>query len=164
MPSGRFYTIDSGLVTLASTSQTPILAGITTATSTCDILAIRIGVYSGSSVSYPANGTVQCTLARTSAAPTGGAASTANPHNASDIAANTLWKNGSTAITAITTPGVTLWNQILPFTAGANWGEWVPGGAEWRVGASTTIGVALYLTCSSAGTATQFQAELVFVE
>jgi hypothetical protein len=164
MALGRTYTVDSGLVTLASTTQTAILASNGLTTLVADIEAVRVSISSGAGVSYPSNGTVNFLLARTTAAAAGGAAVTPNPHNPSDIVARTAFLSGTTAITGITTPGVTLWSQNLPFTSGANWAEWVTPGAEWRTAASATAGVALYITCTSAGTATQFQCELVFSE
>lgn len=166
MPLGRTYTVDSGPVTLASTTQTPILASNGLATLVYDIEAIRVSVTATVSTtpSYPGNGIVNCLFARTSAAAGGGASVVANPHNVADIAARTLWVSGATAITGIATPGVTLWEQNLPFTAGANWAEWVTPGAEWRGAASATAGVALYITCSIAGTNTAFQCEIVFSE
>lgn len=162
MASGRIYTATSGLVTYTGTSATPIFYGTTTSTSTADIQCIRIAIYSGSGVSFPSNGTVQVQLARVTGATSGGTAVTAAPHNASDIAANTTFLDATgSAITGLT-EGVRLWGQSIPFTAGANWAEWVTPGSEWRVSASAAV--AIYLTASSAGTATEFQAELVFAE
>lgn len=161
MAVSRIYTVDGGLQTLASATQTCLLVGTTISTNPCDIEAIRVGIYSGTSVSYPASGTVQFLLARASGVSGGGTTGLGvNPHNPTDIAANTVWKNASTPITS--TIGVVLWGQSLPFAAGANWAEWATPGAEWRVSASSSIGV--YVDCSSAGTATQFQIELVFSE
>jgi hypothetical protein len=161
MAIGRTYTVDSGLQTLASTSQTCLLVGTCASTNPVDIQAIRVAIHSGSGVSYPSNGSVQVLLARASGTIGGGTSTaTVNPHNAGDIAANTTWKDNSTSISA--TIGTILWGQVLPFTAGANWAEWVTPGAEWRVAASASVGV--YLTCSSAGTATKFQIELVTAE
>ncbi len=163
MSMGRSYTAASAAVTLASTSTTAILCGSTGSTVTADVSAIRIGIYSGSSVSYPSNGTVQAQLMRATGTAGGGTTVTPSPHNASDIAANSTWLDASgAAITGLTKGSVCVWEQVLPFTAGANWAEWVTPGAEWRIGASTNL--ALYLTCSSAGTATEFIAELVLAE
>jgi hypothetical protein len=161
--TGRIYTVTSALVTYTGTSATSILYGATASTNPADILAIRVGVYSGSGVSYPSNGTVLCQLCRaTTSGESGGATALASPHNASDIAANTTFKDASTGAITNTTQGVVLWEQSLPFTAGANWAEWVTPGSEWRVAASAELGV--YLSASSAGTATQFQVSLVFAE
>jgi hypothetical protein len=159
---GRVYTVDSGLITLAATTQTLMLAATAPSTATCDIQAIRIGLASGSGVSYPANGTVACGLYRNTGARTAGLALTPSPHNTGDVAAQTSWWSGSTAITGFTIGTALLWNIVLPFTAGANWGEWVTPGAEWRIPISASAGI--WLTCSSAGTATQFQIEAVFSE
>ena len=163
--AGRVYTATTNLVAYTGTSATPILYGAAPATATLDIQAIRIGIYSGSGVSYPSNGSVLCQLARVTGTVGGGTSITARiaPHNASDIASNisALDDASGAAITGLT-QGVNLWQQSLPFTAGANWAEWVTPGTEWRISASGLF--ALYLTASSAGTATDFAAEVVWTE
>jgi hypothetical protein len=174
MSLGRMYTLDfaqSGLpVALAGPTT---VAGITTsAVNPIDIQAIRFGVMGAAS--FPSNASVQLTMARASAGYTSGGHLTlaANPHNTTDVAANTtLTYNCSTAtgggagtFSAIVgfTQGVTLWSQEIPFTAGSNWAEWVTPGAEWRVPISSFLG--FYMTQSSAGTATLFGLEIVFAE
>jgi len=166
MPSGRSYTVDSGQITLASTVQTPMLLVSTTTPAICDIQAIRIGTFSGAGAAYPPNGTVQCYLARAGNTPTGGTGVVPRPHNPADIAANTAWTIASWSTAP--TFGTILWGQVLPFTAGANWAEWVTPGSEWRIGPASSTGAAAYaavfLTCSAAGTATEFSIECVFSE
>jgi hypothetical protein len=162
MALGRTYSSTTALVAYTATSATPIMWGATTSSSTMDIQAIRVASYAGSGVSYPSNGTVLVQLSRVTGTAAGGTALTPSPHNPGDIAAVSTWKDASTAAVTSLTQGVTLWEQALPFTAGANWAEWVTPGAEWRVGATGTI--AVYLTASSAGTATDFEASIVFVE
>ena len=166
MPLGRTYTVDSGQITLASASQTPMLLVSTTTTAICDIQAIRIGTVSSSSATFPAGSTVQAYLARAGNTPGGGTPVTPRPHNPADIAANTAWTVGSWSTAP--TFGSILWGQVIPFTAGANWAEWVTPGTEWRVGPVSSTGAAAYaavfLTCSSAGTATAFSIECVFSE
>src|ERR1700756_3076929 len=109
MASSRLYTTTSGLVTYTGTSATPIFYGVCAATNPMDIWAIRIGIYSGSSVSYPSNGTVLVQLSRVTGSESGGTSVTASPHNAGDVAANTLYHDATgTAITGLT-QGVTLW-------------------------------------------------------
>jgi len=162
--AGRVYTATSNLVPYTGTSATPVVAGSAATTMTMDIQAIRIGIYSGGGVSYPSNGAVLCQLSRVTGAIGGGAAMTSRiaPHNSTDIASNiATMADGSTAITGLT-QGVNLWQQSLPFTAGANWAEWVTPGSEWRIPAAGEFGV--YLTASSAGTATDFAIELVWTE
>jgi len=138
------------------------MQGATGSTVTADLQAIRIGIYSGASVSYPSNGTVEVYLARPGTNGTGGTSVTPSPHNASDIAANSTWTIGSWTISPARGSGAVLWQQSLPFTAGANWAEYVTPGDEWRLSASGYIGI--FVLCSSAGTATQFEAQLVFAE
>lgn len=166
MPLGRSYTVDSGQVLLTSASQTPMLLASTTTTAICDIQAIRVGIFSGSGAIYPTSSTVQCYLARATNTPAGGTPVTPRPHNPADIPANTGWTIGSWS----TAPafGPILWGQVVPFAPGSAWAEWVTPGAEWRVGPISSTGVAAYaaifLTCSSAGTATQFSIECTFAE
>jgi hypothetical protein len=165
MPLGRYYTAESGTCALATTTPSALIwAWPGAATVTMDIVAIRVGVAGGSS--FPTNGVVQVQLVRATGTIAGGATITPNPHNSSDIAANSAWRSASTAITTQPTVGVVLWGQQLPFTAGANWAEWCTPGLEWRVPASATAGtgVALMTTQSSAGTGTSFTAEIVFAE
>lgn len=163
--AGRVYTATSNLVAYTGTSATPIVAGSASSTMTMDIQAIRIGIYSGAGVSYPSNGSVLCQLARVTGTIAGGTTISARiaPHNSTDIASNisTAVDASTSAITGLT-QGVNLWQQSLPFTAGANWAEWVTPGDEWRIAAANEF--AIYLTASSAGTATDFACELVWVE
>jgi len=159
---GRVYTIDSGLVTVATTTQTCILVGTTTAVQTFYVEALRIGIHSGAGVSYPANGSVMAQMLRSTGTATGGGTATKNPANTGDVAAQSAWLSGSTAITALTATAVEPWGQELPFTAGSNWGEWWTPGAEVQCPISSNL--ALWVTCSSAGTATQFKAQLVISE
>ena len=160
--AGRTYTADSGLITLASLTQTLMLAATTTATNTCDIMCIRLGMAAGSSPTWPPQATVACGLYRNTGARSAGLAVTPSPHNPGDVAAQTSWWSGSTAITGFSIGTALLWNQVLPFTPGANWSEWVTPGAEWRIPISASAGI--WLTCSTAGVGTQFQIEAVFAE
>lgn len=163
MALGRTYEVNSGLVTYTATSATPILYGVTTTTSTADIVAYRVGLFSGSSASYPSNGTILVQLSRVTGTQAGGTTVTAVPQNDTDIAANTTFKDATgSAITGLT-QGVSPYQPPpIPFTPGANWGEWVTPGTETRISANTKF--AVYLTASLAGTATQFTVGLRFVE
>ena len=169
MALGRTYTVNSGYVTVTTTSSTPILACVTSSTAICDIECIRVGIYSGSGISYPSNGTVLCSLQRIVTPGTATGTVSPYPHNQADIAANTVWSTGGWQTTPVpqATP-VILWSQSIPFTAGANWAEWVTPGAEWRVsGTGSTTGaayVALFVACSTAGSGTEFTGEIVFSE
>ena len=167
MALGRTYTVNSGAIAVATTTATPILACVTSSTAICDIECIRIGIYSGSGVSFPSNGTVLCSLQRIATPGTATGTVSPYPHNQADIAANTVWSTGGWQTTPVGGSTI-LWSQSIPFTAGANWAEWVTPGAEWRVsGTGSATGaayVALFVACSSAGTATDFVGEIVFSE
>lgn len=164
MSLGRTYTVDSGLVTVTATTQTCLLVGTTTAVQTFSVEAVRIGVYSGAGVSYPSNATTEFQLLRSTGTPAGGGTATKNAKTAfgSLLACQSAWLSGSTAITGLTATTVEAWGQVLPFTAGANWAEWDTPGAETDVGPS--LNLALWVTCSSAGTATQFKVQFDIVE
>ena len=118
---------------------------------------------------YPSNGSVQVTLQRVVTPGTTAGTVVPRPHNPGDIAANTTWSTGGWQTTPVPqSPAQILWGQSIPFTAGANWAEWVTPGAEWRVASTNATGaaayVALFVACSSAGTNTDFVGELVFSE
>jgi hypothetical protein len=160
--SGRTYTqVNGAAIPYTSTSGTILLLAAAGANSTLDIQRVGVATYSGSGVSYPNNATLLFQLCRVSVTGAiGGNSDTPNPHNPADVAAQGTFLDGSVAITNIT-QGVVLWQNTLPFTAGANWAEWVTPGAEWRVAASGTVG--LYVTASSAGTATDLECALTFI-
>lgn len=166
MALGRMYTVDYGAIACTSASALAIASLTTGATNTADVQAIRFGTVGAAS--FPSNASVLVQLVRATGTAAGGGSVTPRPHNPSDIAAvSTALSVGATptAITGLTfTPGTTpvVWAQEIPFTAGSNWAEWVTPGAEWRVSASTNLVV--YMTQSSAGTATTFSVELVFAE
>ncbi len=169
MALGRTYTVDSGLVAIATaTTAQYVIAAYTTTTNIMDIEAIRVGVFSGASISYPSNGTLLCQLQRITTPGTSGTGTlTPRPHNQADLAAATTWSTGTFQTTPATS-GIVLWGQSIPLTAGANWAEWVTPGAEWRVNPVSSTGaaayVALFMTASGIGTGVQASVEIVFSE
>lgn len=162
MAVGRDYDVDSGLVTFTGTTATPVLYGAATSTSTADIKAFRIGSYAAASASYPVNGSILLQIFRVTGTVAGGTTVTAVPDNSLDIAANTTWKDATGSALTGLTPGVCIFQRIIPFTAGSDWSEWVTPGAEKRIPASGLI--AAYLTTAVGGTNTQFSVGLSFVE
>jgi hypothetical protein len=150
--------------TVATTTATPILWGTTTATNDCNISAIRVSCLGAAS--FPSNASFAASVQLTTGTKAGGLAATPVQMGQGALAANTVFSTagGSTASSPITglTPGKFYWSQDIPFTAGANWGEWFTPGFEVNIPAST--GFAVYITESSAGTATTFAAELEFTE
>jgi hypothetical protein len=133
-----------------------------------NVSAIRVATYSGSSASYPSNGTITWRLRRVSSTNTAILAGTAsvNPVSQSTTAALSTWiystANGSGTAT-FATYGNVLWSQTTPCTAGANWGEWMTPGFELNV---TNATVAMTYELGAAGTtsAVNLMPELVISE
>lgn len=172
MAIGRVYKVgvfDSSTplaagAAVATTTPLPILYGVTTATQDINISAVRVSCLGAAS--FPSNASFAASLNINTGSQAAGVTATArNLAYASGLAANTLFKTaGGTSGTPITglTLGAELWVQNLPFTAGANWGEWFTPGFEINIPISTQF--ALYITCSSAGTGTTFAGEIEFSE
>lgn len=173
MSIARYYKIgvfdtSTPLATGASvTSTTPaaILVGHTTATNDANVSAVRASALGAST--FPANASFAASLNVATGSLSGGNSATAYQIGGGGVtlAANTLfWTAGGTSASAISglTLGQFLWSQEIPFTAGANWGEWYTPGFEINVHASSTF--ALYITESSAGTGTTFTGEIEFTE
>ena len=159
MAVGRVYNIDSGLTTgiAIGTGGTPgteyvVFYGVTTGE--FNVSAVRVGTYSGSSASYPSNGTITWRLRHVSGTPTGTLVGTATaaPIGQSTTAALSTWiyatANGSGTASFATYSNV-LWEQSTPCTAGANWGEWFTPGFELN---QTNGTMALTYELGAAGT------------
>ena len=149
--------------TVTATTPAPILYGVTVATGDCNISAIRVGVLGAAS--FPANANVVASINIVTGTVGGGQTAAANQLSGATLAANTTFVTaGGTSAAAITglTLGKVLWSQELPFTAGSNWGEWFTPGFEINIPVSTKF--AIYITESSAGTATTFSSEIEFTE
>ena len=150
--------------TVTSTSSTPILSGSAVATGDCNISAVRVGCLGAAS--FPSNASWAGAInVLTSTTLAGGNAATPKIIGQSSLAANTVFRtaggNGASALTGGTV-GAFLWSQEIPFTAGANWGEWFTPGFEINIAASTLFAVTV--TESSAGTGTTFFGEVEFTE
>lgn len=143
MAIGRTYNVDTNSaagIAIGSTTpgtEFPIMWGSTAGE--YNISAIRVGTYSGASASYPSNGTITFRLRRVSStfsAGLQGATATAAPVSQSTTAAASTWFYSTwtnATGTFATTAGV-VWEQTIPCTAGANWGEWFTPGFEINVG------------------------------
>jgi hypothetical protein len=125
-----------------------------------NISAIRIALNSGASTSsYPTNGSMTFRLRPVSGTGTGilvGTA-TAKPIGQSTTAAGSAWifstLNGSGTGTFPTMANNSaVWSQTLPFTAGANWGEWFTPGFEINIPPSSTMALTFE---TSGGTGSQ---------
>jgi hypothetical protein len=150
--------------TVTTTSTTPILYFSSSANSDLNISCIRCGVLGAAS--FPSNASIVFSLNTMTGTKAGGTAAVAT--QLSGIAKATLLTATSTAggsapaaITGLTAT-TSWWSQEIPFTAGANWGEWVTPGFEINFPVSAQL--ALCVTASSAGTATTFGGEIEWTE
>lgn len=159
MAIGRVYTVDTQQTTGISIgtggvagTEYVLLYGFSSGE--FNISAVRVATYSGSSASYPSNGTITWRLRRVSSTNSAILAGTAsvNPVSQSTTAALSTWiystANGSGTAT-FATYGNVLWSQTTPCTAGANWGEWFTPGFEKNV---TNATIALTYELGAAGT------------
>ena len=179
MSLARVYNVDLNSATgvpIGSTNpgtEFVLLYGAVNAGTEFNISAIRVGTYSGSSAYYPSNGTITWRLRKVSGTllPAGGsgATATANPIGQSTNSAVSSWYfsnlTNATA-TFATQTGAVLWEQTIPCTAGANWGEWFTPGFEVNLGAAGAGSLALTYEYGAAGTsvAVNLMAGLVISE
>jgi hypothetical protein len=146
-------------ITIGSTtpgSEFPILWA--NSTSEYNVSAIRVGTYSGSSAFYPSNGTVTFRLRRITQAATfsaglqGGTATAVNLMQSTTAAVSnwyySTWTNATGTFSATAAP---VWEQTIPCTAGANWGEWFTPGFEINAGPGQAT-LALTYEYGAAGT------------
>ena len=164
MTLARVYNVDTNSatgITIGSTTpgtEFPIMLGAAPAGVEFNVSAIRVGTYSGSSASYPSNGTVTFRLRRVTGTPTTGvqaATATAAPVSQSTTAAASVWTYSTLTNATGTVPTMdnVVWEQTIPCTAGANWGEWFTPGFEINVGpGQQTSTLALTYEYGAAGT------------
>ena len=179
MSLARVYNVDLNSATgvpIGSTNpgtEFVLLYGAVNAGTEFNISAIRVGTYSGSSAFYPSNGTITWRLRKVSGTllPAGGsgATATANPIGQSTNSAVSSWyfSNLTNATATFSTQtGAVLWEQTIPCTAGANWGEWFTPGFEVNLGAAGAGSLALTYEYGAAGTssAVNLMAGLVISE
>ena len=174
MAVARVYNVDSGSATgITVGSTTPgtefsLIYGITTGE--FNVSAVRVGTYSGSSASYPSNGTITWRLRRVSGSilPAGGSAGTgvAGPVGQSTTAALSTWyfTTLTNATATFATPANVVWEQTIPCTAGANWGEWFTPGFEINVGPGQATLALTYEYGNSTSSAVNLMAGLVISE
>lgn len=152
------YDFDSGLVSIASTSQTPTFYLSTTSTKRAWVVGIRVSI---GVTAAAAGNSVLFTLARAANTPSGGTAVTGRPHDASAPAAFTTSASAASAFVTAPTLGNILWEMELPQTTGSSWEEFPPTGYEWGVPVSGFL--ACFVT-NSVATATPVQFQLVVSE
>jgi hypothetical protein len=156
MAISDIYTADSGLVTISSISQSPILNVRTTATKRAFLVGVRVKI--GVTAAAAGNDVV-FTLGRVTTSGTGGTPVTARPHDAASAAAFT-----TAFVPAYTIPptvGNILGEWVLPQTTGSMWEEFPPLGYEWVAPVSDQL--CMFVT-NSVATATPVEAQFVISE
>lgn len=173
MAIGRVYNVDSGQTTgiaigTGGTAGSEFVLMYGGTAGEFNISAIRVGTYSGSSASYPSNGTITWRIRQVSSTKSATLVGTATaaPVSQSTTAASSVWiystANGSGTATFATYSNV-LWSQTTPCTAGANWGEWFTPGFELNV-TNATIAVTYELGAAGTTSAVSLMPELVISE
>lgn len=159
----RGYEVDSGGVSIAGTSATPMLYVAAAAAADLNVCKLKVAIEGASSPAPPSNGSVLFTLNKVTGTVGGGAALTASPTGQSSLAAQSAWKSGSTALTGLT-QSTEYWAGVVPFTAGASWtDDFENTGFEINIPASGIY--AVYFTAASgAGTGCNARAVLWFAE
>lgn len=122
MLNQRTYMVDSGLVSIASTSAIPALYFSTTAVQTLVIAKIKFSVEAVSSPAPPSNGSIFGTLNVVTGTVGGGASVTPEQLSGTPLAAQSTWESGSTALTGLT-QSTEVHPITVPFTAGASWAD-----------------------------------------
>ena len=156
MAISDIYTADSGMVTISSTSQSPILNVRTTATKRAFLVGVRVKI--GVTAAAAGNDVV-FTLGRVTTAGTGGTSTTLRPHDAASAAAFTT--GFIPAFTIAPTVGNVLAEWVLPQTTGSMWEEFPPLGYEWVAPVSDQL--CIFVT-NSVATATPVEAQMVISE
>lgn len=118
MSVARYYTIDSGLVTIGSLSATPMLYISSPSTADSNILRVKADVVAVSSPAPPSNGSIFAQVCKVTGTKGGGASVTPVLTSQATLASQLTYSSGSTALTGLT-QGVELWADDVPFAAGA---------------------------------------------
>ena len=176
MALARVYNVDVNTVTgitIGSTtpgSEFPIAWALTTGE--FNVSAVRVSLISGSSASYPSNGTLTWRLRRVTQAATfsaglqGGTGTAVTMGQSTTAALSTwyysTWTNATGTFSG--TNGSPLWEQTVPCTAGANWGEWFTPGFEINVGPGQATLALTYMMGNSTTSAVTLGANLVISE
>jgi hypothetical protein len=164
MLNTRTYMVDSGLVSIGSTSATPVLYLSTSATQTLTIAKIKVSVEGASSPAPPSNGSVFFTLNLVTGTVGGGGAVTPSQLSGPALAAQTTWESATSAALTGLTQSTEYWPFTVPFTAGASWADDHENtGLEFPVGISGKYAV-YFVAASGAGSGCSARACVWFSE
>lgn len=119
----RTYTADSGLIAIGVTTAVPAFYIAPTATNDIVICRIKVQVEatSNQSASPSTNNSILFQLSTVTGAVGGGASITPKQVSGTTLAANTVFKSGSTALTGLTQT-TEFWQNAIALSAGA-WAE-----------------------------------------
>lgn len=160
----RTYMVDSGLVSIGSTSATPVLYLATSATQTLTIAKVKVSVEGVSSPAPPSNGSVLFQLSLVTGTQGGGGAATPTQLSGPALAAQTTWESATSSALTGLTQSTEIWPFTVPFTAGASWADDHENtGLEFAVPISGKY--AIYFTAASgAGSGCSARAVVWFAE
>jgi hypothetical protein len=161
VPNSDIFVSDSGLQTVATTSQTGLIAWNTPATKRVWIVGVRMSI--GTTLAAAGNSVI-FSLARISNTPVGQAQVTVSKQDAAapnSLVGSTVPTLGTGWLTAPTISSPVLGEWELPQTTGSMWEEFPPLGYEWGVAVSS--GVAMFVT-TSVSTSTPLGAQLIWSE
>ncbi len=127
MPISDFYTHPSGLVTLTTVAETPVISlfGISTKRLWAAAVRIKIG-----NTAAAAGNNVRFRLARPGNTPTGTGLASGNPH---DFSAPASLGQFAIAWSTAPTVGAVLADWEVPMVSGQEWVEYPIPNAEWGV-------------------------------
>lgn len=159
MANSDIYTADSGLIAIASASQTALFELRSSGTVNKRAFIVGFRGLVGNTAAAGGNN-ILITLARAANTPAGGSAVTPNPHDPASGAAISGAFKGSWGTTP--TIGAILGEWEVPQASGAAWVEFPPLGYEWVLPVATAS-IVVFVTCSVA-TSTPISAQLVVSE
>lgn len=144
----RAYAVDSGLVALSATGDTPLLYLAPTSTNDANVIAVKASIETGSSApTAVSNGNLLFSLNVVTGTKGGGGAVTPSKLGTS-LAANTVASSAASAALTGLTKSTELWAGAVPFTAGAFTNEaWENTGREVNLAASSLN--CFYVNCPS---------------
>lgn len=134
MAISDIYTVDSGMVSVSVTTQTPVLEYRAGSTKRGFLVGVRMEVGVTSAV---AGNDIVFTVARAANTPAGGTAANLRAHDPGSAAAINSAFIG--AWTTAPTLGNILGEWTIPQTTGSSWEEFPPLGYEWVSGASASL-------------------------
>lgn len=160
MAISDIYMVTSSLVTISSTSQSPILLIKGSTTSRTYVVGVRVDI--GVTSAAAGNSTL-FQLYRATNTPTGGTAVTPQAHDPAAPASLATATIPSFTIAPTVTAGTQLWEQELPQTTGSSWEEFPPLGYEWQIPVNSgSTGWLVVMVTNSVATGTPVSCDIVF--